>query len=245
MPDRDSTLIVVVCEAAADQRTARTLADRILCSRLSWVEPTMLAAVRQWTGVRADSDFMSWSSVPREAKERGIRAHGHFEGIPGALDAQAGRRALLVVRTLKPCPQAVLLIRDSDGKPERRIGLEQARDSGQWSFAVVIGVAHVKLECWLLAACDVSSQGTGGCLRELSRELGFDPCEASHRLTAQEASAKRSAKRVLGVLCGGDLPSAESWIETADLELLKRRGAKNGLQAYLGEVADRLVPVFK
>jgi hypothetical protein len=182
--------------------------------------------------------------MKREARERGVRQHGRFAGEPGALDAGAARRALLVIESDSREVAGVLLIRDSDNKLERRTGLNQARECGRWSFAVAIGVAHPKRECWLLAAFQPGNQEDKACLEELRRELGFDPCTASHELTASENSAKRSAKRVLGMLCAEDIDKAEGHLNAVPLELLRNRGRRNGLAEYMAEVEEHLLPVF-
>jgi hypothetical protein len=76
-----------------------------------------------------------------------------------------------------------------------------------------------------------------------SARLGFSPVEESHQLDAQDETAKRSAKRVLGLLTRGDADrEARCWQEPP-LETLVARGKDNGL-AYFLEAVDRcLVPL--
>ena len=236
--------VVVVSEGQADQRTACTLADRVLCEQSSWMERESLDSVRDWSGLHADTSFISWSGMKREARERSIRQHGPFAGEPGALDARAARRALLVIESDREETAGVLLIRDSDNRLERRRGLNQARECGRWSFAVAIGVAHPKRECWLLAAYQPGDEHDAARLGKLRRELGFDPCTASHELTASDDSAKRSAKRVLRALCGDDPDEAEAGLDAIALEMLRERGQHNGLAEYLAEIKARLLPLF-
>jgi len=236
--------VVVVCEARADQQTACTLADRVLCEQSSWMEPEILDSVRQWCGLHPDTSFIRWSSVRREARERSIREHGRFAGEPGALDARAARRAMLVIESDSQGVAGVLLIRDSDNHLDRIRGLKQARECGHWSFAVVIGVAHTKRECWLLAAFQPRTEEDKGRLAEMRSELGFDPCTASQELTASEASAKRSAKRVLRALCGDDAGDSVGDLGETPLDILRERGIQNGLSEYLAEVEEHLLPLF-
>jgi len=133
---------------------------------------------------------------------------------------------------------------NASGKTERLRGLNQARECGRWSFAIAIGVAHPKRECWILAAFQPDDDDDRSCLEVLRKELGFDPCAASHKLTASKDSAKRSAKRVLRVLCGEDTGKAEGDLKVAALELLKQRGHRNGLAEFTAEVETHLLPLF-
>lgn len=243
--DSQRARIVVVCEAAADQRTACTVADRVLCERSSWLEAETLDAVREWSGVDPGSNFVSWPGVKREADARGIRAHGLFAGKPGALDARAARRALLLIESRDEKAAGVLLVRDSDNRPERLVGLNQARECAKWSFAVAIGVAHPKLESWLLAAFRAADKADQSHLAALRKELGRDPCTNSHELTAGGDSAKKSAKRVLAALCGNDAEKAEHGLDCTPLDTLRERGQRNGLSDYMSEVETRLLPLFE
>ena len=76
------------------------------------------------------------------------------------------------------------------------------------------------------------------------KELGFDPTARSHELDASSRTAKRSPKRVLERLTGGqEEREARCWTEPA-LDHLGERGQDNGLAAFLGEVEEHLVPVL-
>lgn len=242
MGEGGTLLVAVVCEAEADQRTACVLADRIACEKIDWLEPEHLDSLRRWCGLTATTEFLPWKSVRREADQWGVVAHGHFGGEPGAPDARAARLALLVVGKAVPGLAAVLLIRDSDGDRNRLTGLKQARDAAPWPFAVLIGVAHTKRECWLLAAFCPRDDEEKARHVKVRQELGFDPCLRSHELDAWLAPAKKSAKRVAGILCpvGG-----ERGLNGTALDVLKKRGAENGLADYLAELESRYVPPFR
>jgi hypothetical protein len=136
----------------------------------------------------------------------------------------------------------VLLIRDSDTDQRRRTGLCQARQHRRWPFAVIIGVARTKSECWLLAAFDPCNDAEKERLAALRAELGFDPRTRSEELTAKGDKDKRSAKRVLAELCRGD---EERGLPSVSLKTLKERGQGNGLADYLGELESRYVPLFR
>ena len=237
--------IAVVCEAPADQATACDLADRILSAEINWLTPALLNGCRRWCGLVEGQTFLKWAEVRGLARDRGIQAHGHFSGEPGAPDAYGARLALLLFTGADEPPQAVLLIRDTDGDGQRRLGLNQAREARRWSFGVTIGLAHPKRECWVLAGFEPANNTEDRRLRVVRRDLGFNPCERADRLTAKADTAKRSAKRVLQGLTGGDRSRERSCFQDTDLAVLERRGARTGLTDYLGELRERIVPLLR
>ncbi len=236
--------IAVVCEAPADQETACGLADHVFCAAVDWLEPELLDGARRWRGFEADRCFVRWSDVPAMARTRGIRAPGHFQGQPGAPHARCARLALLLFVVLDDLPEAMLLIRDTDGDRRRQVGLEQARNDSDWPFRVALGLAHTKRECWVLAGFEPVSDAEHQRLGRIRQELGFDPCEHADDLTAQDESARHSAKRVLDKLCGSDRDRERAcWID-ADLDLLAHRGAGTGLADYFAELRQWIVPLL-
>ena len=240
-----SLSLAVVCEAPADQRTGCDLADRVFMAEVAWIEQQMLPHYRQWRGLSPPEPHLLWRDVRDLARSRRIRAHGHFSGEPGAPDAHNARRVLLLLHSAAQPPHAVVLLRDDDGQTQRRRGLEQARDSSNIGIPVVIGLAQPKRECWVIAGFEPQNDEENRRLETLVSQLKFDPREAAQRLTAgRPANAPRNAKRVLRQLTEGD-PERESacWRNT-DLRLLAARGRNTGLSEYLGEVRERLVPLF-
>jgi len=188
---------------------------------------------------------MSWNNdVKRLAAGLGIRAHGHFDGVPAALEAGAVRRALLVLRASPDPPDAIILLRDDDRETRRRNGFEQARNADSRAKQILIGLAHTKRECWVLAAYSPHDESEQRRIAEVRQELGFDPLEHSENLTAKHDHDKRSAKRVLALLTAGDAQREDECCVNADLVLLRNRGNHNGLAAYMREVEERLVPLF-
>ena len=248
MPDAAKS-IVVVCEAAADQRVACELAERALCNEVNWITPELLDAFRRWRGLTDQNGqdgrkFLTWTEAKSEAERRDVEVFGNFDGKPGDLEASAVRRTLTLVRKYGEGDiDAVLLIRDSDGKTRRR-GFEQARTSWNASWPVIIGIPHTKRECWVLAGFEPKTAEEQACLVELRQELGFDPRLRSEELSAAEKGAKKNAKRVLKELAPDYHREAECWQET-DLTTLAERGANNGLADYMREVKERLVPLWK
>ena len=237
----------VVCEAAADFRTATGLAERVIRDRVDWVEEEAFLHCPVWRGAIDAASFVLWTDIPKLAKELGIRSHGHFGDRPAEPDAHAARRAILVLKQkhAEMPLDGILLIRDDDRDTRRRIGLEQAREAEKaLRDRIVIGLAHCKRECWVLAGFDPMYPEEVARLAEVREDLGFDPRFASHQLTAKHDPDKRSAKRVLGVLTGDKLDREAACWEKCSLDSLRDRGGESGLKAFLEEVQLRLVPLF-
>jgi hypothetical protein len=145
----------------------------------------------------------------------------------------------------------ILLIRDTDGSVETRLGFEQARREFEFRqqrhpapIPVIVGIAHAKRECWVLAGFQPGGEDEQTALDSLRQELGFDPRHRAEELTAKRDHHAKSAKRVLRLLTNGDPDrEAECW-EVPALPLLEERGRQTGLAAYLDELRTRLRPLF-
>ena len=241
-------VFVVICEAAADFRTASGLVERVIVDGVEWIEAGQTEHFFRWQGGNIQFPFWLWGEIDDRARQAGIRVQGHFDQEPGAADARIARRALNYLRNLWQDGQqidGILLIRDDDGDRDRGIGLAQGRNAvPDLSSRVVIGLAHHKRECWVLSGFLPADEREAALVAELRRELTFDPSIESHRLTAKPDHEVRSAKRVLGRLTQDDWDrQAACWTETP-LATLRERGEASGLKAFLGEVEDRLVPLF-
>ena len=236
----------VVCEAPADRNSACALADRVLLQEVEWLASETMDAVRKWRGATPEASFVRWASVRDECQKMGIRGiFGTFGGESGRPDAFVARLALLLMNASKRRPDAVLLIRDSDGDFERRSGLEQARDARPWPFPVIIALAEPKRECWVLAGFEPKTEGEKERLVNEQRRLSFHPVREAHELTAREHGAKKDAKKVLKELTKDDPERERACLEETPLNTLSERGRATGLTAYLSEVRDRLVPVLQ
>jgi hypothetical protein len=234
----------VVCEARADFHTATELLDRVLCEKVDWIVVEVLDSYREWCGWDDSAPFLLWRDISALARKIGIRAHGHFDGKPGEADAQVSRRALLLLNSLGEALHAILLIRDDDRQTERRLGLEQARANISLPIPVVIGLAHLKRECWVLSGFEPRNAEEQTCLDRLSEDLGFDPRISPDRLADKGDNETRSAKGVLRELTQGDWErQADCWRSTP-LRTLEDRGQAVGLSAFLEEIKSRLVPLF-
>jgi hypothetical protein len=79
--------IVVVCEGANDLATGCALADRVICAHADWITSEVIDDYRRWQGVSSHEHYLAWTSVKAHARQRNIRAYGHFDDRPGAMDA--------------------------------------------------------------------------------------------------------------------------------------------------------------
>jgi hypothetical protein len=175
----------VVYEAEADFRVATDLADRVLREAVEWLDEDQLPYQRSWERTNATGQLQTWKAMKRLAAEAGIRPHhGHFLGEPGLADAAAGRRAIDYVVNEFPQLDAIVLVRDQDDEPERRIGLEQARNQHHDGVVIVVGVAIVERESWVITGFIPRDEPETSRLEAERVRLGFDPCCKSHQLTA-------------------------------------------------------------
>lgn len=240
-----SLRFAVVHEADSAFRTATELADRVMLHVIEWLDENLLGDQREWVGEASGGRRLSWTGLKQLAREAGVRSHGHFDGQPGLPDAAAARRAIDYLLSEVPDLKAIVLIRDRDGEPERRAGLEQARGQERSGIVIVLGLAIVERECWVLSGYDPQNEAESERLEAVRQQLGFDPRYRSHELTAcKNDQARRSPKRVLREMSGGD-PSRERlcWRETA-VATLRERGSENGLTEYLQEIQNKLASLI-
>jgi hypothetical protein len=240
-----SQRFAVVYEANADYQLATEIADRELVDAIDWLEHDQLDSQRSWMAELEPGMQFTWMSIKKLASDAGVKAHGHFDGKPKEADATAARRAIRYLLRAIPDLKAILLIRDQDDKPDRRIGLEQARAEDRSGLPIVIGLAIVERECWVISGFDPRDDAETTRLEDERQRLGFDPRSQSHDLTAcKDNAAIHSSKRVLRSLSQDDLDrECLCWRETP-LATLRARGVQNGLTAFLDEVRSRLAPLI-
>lgn len=235
----------VVHEAEADFNTATELADRVLVEAVEWLDEDQLAYQREWVGTVPVASRLTWKFIARHARELGIKAHGRFGDEPGEPDARAARLAILYLLETVPNLCAVLLIRDQDDQPERRHGLEQAREQDRSGLPIVVGFAVVEREAWVLSGFDPQNDEEATRLATERQTLSFCPCERSHELTAgKNDQAPRSPKRVLLQLSRADPDRERLCWRATPLDRLRVRGTQNGLADYLHEIRHHLAPLI-
>lgn len=228
----------LVVEAPADERTVHLLLDRVLVGAREWLDDCTLDGVRRWRGVDPDTPVTLWKKVRSLAREHGVRKHGHFGGEPGAPDALAARRALLLFQRFG-MPEAVVLLRDADDQTERLRGLTQARDESPSSARIAVGVANPEREAWIISGFHPENDAELQALSGERARLGFDPTIASEQLGGE---GKRSAKQALRNLCHGDRDREERCV--TELSRLHEHGHANGLAPFLDELDERVVPAL-
>lgn len=238
----------VVYEAAADFAIATDLADReILDAVDDWLDEDLLESQRAWVGDTPAGERLTWTGLKRLALKANVIPLGHFGRAPALPDAGAARRVIAYLVQEMPDLSAIVLIRDQDDQPKRRAGLEQARATDDNKIPIVVGLAVVEREAWVISGFEPDADGAEESARLTAERtvLGFDPRERSHELTAcKDDAARRSPKRVLHALTAGDGErQRRCWRETS-LEVLRARGERNGLAEYLREVRERLAPLI-
>jgi hypothetical protein len=234
----------VVYEHSHDMEIATHLADRVLCQSIDWLEE-IIDHRRTWIAHDPELLPLTWSGIKKSASRAGVRAHGHMPEGPAAPQAVATRRALEYLLKVYGELDAVLFIVDRDNKPDRLVGLRQARDEHlavKSRPVVIVGIAIPEREAWVLAGFEPRDAEEQARLEQLRDELSFHPCEQSHRLRAGgDDTAKFSPKRVLGILTEASIEREQRCWQETPLDVLRKRGGENGLADYLSEVQAYLV----
>ncbi|MEM9462040.1 MAG: hypothetical protein AAGF11_48225 [Myxococcota bacterium] len=228
--------ICLVVEAAADARTVQMLVDRVLCERIRWYESEILDSLRSWQGIEPEVLFTKWTRAAALAREHRIQSLGKFDGQPGSHYAKRASTTLKLFAKFG-MPSAVILVVDADDQPERRRGLEQARDGFGAAEQVVIGVANPEREAWVLAGFVTRDDQERQRLAVERQRLGFDPTAKPHQLGGH---GNRDAKRAYANLVV-DRERERECLTVPELAELSRRGQGAGLADFLAEVHERVV----
>jgi hypothetical protein len=234
--------LVAFCEASADFDTLSGLVDRVLAEQAAWIAELLEyepEGVRTW-------QVFDIHGVYAQRKELGLRAiQGHFGAVPGGPGAAMARTVFQVVRELRRREQidGVVLVWDTDNDTTRRRGLELARGAGAWEFAIAIGCPHVERESWVLSGFEPRDAAERERCEAIRAEIGFAANEKPQELTAKHDHDKKSVKRVLTALTGGDRDrEVACWRETP-LATLRARGIDNGLTEFLTDVTEAIGPL--
>ena len=242
---------IVVAEARADAQIACELADRVFVEdeeSPGWLDEDLLKHLRVWAGFERGTTFTKRASIKQFARQRRIGPIGHRRaGGPGSIGFAEARKTIILAERLMNgrSIHALLLIYDLDTQADQKAGMEEARAEVSGDvLRVVIGAANPKREARVLNGFEPETLAEDKSLAELRQDLGFNPCEWAERLTAKKDTAKRSARRVLGVLTKDSYEREQKCWQETPLDLLKRRGEKTGLHDYLVEV-EGLLPLLK
>jgi hypothetical protein len=240
--------VAIVCEAEADREAIATLAERLVLEAAAqsapWIDgPDSLPFYCRWRGFRASDTHLRWTDLKHLAEELSILVRFRNEPPLHPYSQNAYRAILVLARSPDPV-DAIILVPDSDGDPDRLKGLEQARRYAKSALPIVIGMAHTKRECWHAAGFRPESGDEQAIVDELRQQLGHEPWLRTEELTASHEATqdKRSAKRVLKALCQGDRERERRCLTRLPIAELCQCGADNGLAAFVAELRAHLVP---
>lgn len=242
--------LVVVAEAEADARIVCDLADRIFLEEgPDWIDEELLPHLRVWAGFDEPA-FTRWPAIKAKMREQHVRPHylGYVQGHPQRTACAESRKAiLLAIERQKTRPiVAVILTKDLDSQPERRDGMQQAREEKLEDLVVVLATPNPKREAWVLNGFVCDGQDEEQKLAQVRQEIGFDPCEAAHRLryASRSSRAERNPKKILEHLTNDDFTREERCWKKTPLAILKQRGEHTMLKEFLCEIRDQLLPLF-
>jgi hypothetical protein len=256
------TRIVLVCEGATDLPLACDLADRILRDTVDWLrDHDDLDELRSYRGLDENQPYLPWTEVKQRFEKSRLRLGRRFSNDAPSPDQVTTRKLLLLIAAHHQASRGgdgvngVLIFRDADHQPERRRGIEAAREEfvrnheapeslHPWRQHIAIAVAEPMNEAWVMAGFEPAEDGEQADFAAAREELGFAPNASPEALDAREHGAKRSAKRVLAKLCPDSDRRARCWRETP-LDTLRQRGERCGLTQFLDEVREKLATLFQ
>lgn len=256
------TRILLVCEGPTDPPLVCDLADRVLRDAVDWLrDHDSLDELRSYRGLDENEPYLAWKNVKERFEEARLRLGRRFGSEAPSPDQVTTRKLLLLIAAHHQASKGgsgvdgVLIFRDADHQPERRQGIEAARDEfvrnheapeslHAWRQHIAIAVAEPKNEAWVMAGFEPAGDSEQAAFDAARTELGFAPNASPEGLDAREHGAKRSAKRVLEKLCPDPDRRARCWRETP-LEVLSQRGQRCGLTPFLDEVRKQLATLFQ
>jgi hypothetical protein len=240
------TVIAFVGEDENHFRVVTALIDAALVESFDWLRD-ILDSCRAWRGLSSADHWYKYSREdvhdlrPLTIDGVTIKPQGRIAGEPLKPEASMWRKVLLLFCHANPRPDIVVLAHDLDGYPDRRAGIEQVRDGLAWPFVIVAATPEPEIEAWIVSGFTPRNDDERVRLEHVRRDLSFDPTLQSHRLTSHPNDAPTDAKRVLSRLCEHDREREDVCL---DRSVLRPRGALNGVQAFLDEVDQRIVPIF-
>lgn len=248
--------LLLVCEGEGDPEDLVALTLRVLHEAFPWMrgleslqEPTPV-----WWAFEPGRGFLKWSDIDKLCEQRRVPpVHG-----PGM---HLGRRAATRLTRLlsrpgerpSDMPLRVLWVHDDDHVPGWWASLDAARtDWLSWldqqhranasvrvDVDIAVGVATPEHEAWVLAGFVPQDDTERATLEAARAHLGFDPCTQGEQLTSGRERDARDAKRVLRAL-GLTAERRRTLLAETDLDVLRGRGQRNGLAAFLDEIQTRL-----
>jgi hypothetical protein len=227
-----------------DHEVVRALVDRCAEEAVPWTGD-QLDYVRVWSsGFRwtdassLDGAAFRWGGTQSQVANT-VR-FGRFDGNLRDHDAYATRKLLVALASASV--ELVTLLRDRDGVDERepsiRAAVQNFRERFGGRIQVCVGIADLELESWLLTGFVAQTDEEKRRLRAEVERLHFDPTCNAELLTHRHDHDPKSPKRVLEVLAPrSDFVRREQCWTMTPLEVLREKGANNGLRAFLDEAA--------
>ena len=242
----------VVAEDESDAVLAYGLVDRFAQEPVheldDWIRDN-IDTYRVWVGDEPQTTFILWKHLKTRGEALGIRIHGYGNRILGLEDPEIRRAFTLANRPEVARPAGLLLIRDTDGKADRRAGYlasvkayQEATKSEPNRVRILMALAHPEIEAWLLAGFEPITEAGKSALKKERQSLGFDPRTEAERLNPKRVTTpeghpvKKSTKRVLDELLEAEDASRESCRKDAPFDRLRSRGANTGLNEFLDSI---------
>lgn len=168
-----------------------------------------------YEGIDRGGDFFTAKGVRERLRQR-LNLPPHkplFFSDVGALRGHPDAVGMVDVVRLSECDggegHLIVLLADTDGKPERIAAAEAARrwftEKPRKAAALIVGTPHRDAEAWVVAGLIDDEDGPLlSQRRKAARLLTFDPCASPERLTSAPNDADTDAKRVLCFLLGDE-----------------------------------------
>lgn len=251
--------ILLCAEDILNATLARDICDRVVAERANeeWLRelwsPAHIESQRYWTGLDDDTWWSDRPRCEREADLLDISANIRIKetGRKKAFHGVAG----LAFRTTKmaawrqPRPDILVLAGDTDGQEDldrlRKAGVAGANES----LPVLVAEPIREAEAWIVAGFEPHNEAERDRLKQVQKELGFDPTSQPERMMSTITGDKRDSKRICKFLLGIDhiSPNAKRakicWLDTP-LETLIQRGERTGLADYIRQIEQVLLPML-
>ncbi len=237
---------MVVVENNSDARHICALADRVFTERVDWIDATTIDNFRLWRGFETGTTSTTWREIKTDAKQKLPRFRRRSNDEPQGIAYAESRKAIALVEKLQRTQKidALILFKDLDNQPDRRAGMQQARDEVKEQIVVVLATAKWKREAWILNGFEPLDKREQVLLADLCQKLGFDP-----RLKAENLRhlTTNDSKQILDELLQDHTSGKkryereeQCWLD-ASLETLRQRGKETLLADYLDEVEAHLL----
>ena len=218
----------------------------MLLENVPWAEQDHLVHLRQFV---AENPLYEWTriqNVPASILSKKLRVTpGKFRGEPGAPDALLARKTIVLLNSLNPLPQVLVVMRDIDLEPGRQTGWNQARDEYHGKPPLILGIAIIKRENWILAGFRSRNEDEELRLQAERQTLGYDPSLHPDQPNSHERGSKHCPKRVLANLVWSAGVERElECLRDTPLEELETRGESIGLKQFLIEIRMIMCPML-